>query len=156
MGWKVEADMYRKTNKKRRIADAGFTLLEALMAVFLVGCAVVALVMSTGYMTKVNAAGVDISTAEFLMEQMRERVAMLSYADLAALGTGSPYSPPIDINGTPTSGYSTFTQQVTVQEVRRSDLSTLQSGSDFSRITVSVLNNGASISTATWIRTDMD
>ncbi|MCK5174069.1 MAG: hypothetical protein KAR47_11810, partial [Planctomycetes bacterium] len=87
-----------KTNTKKRIA--GFTLLEALMAVLLVGLAIVSLLMSSGSLTKVNAAGVDISTAEFLMEQMRERVAMLPYADLAALETNSPYSPPVDVNGT--------------------------------------------------------
>lgn len=146
--------MYMKTNTKKRIA--GFTLLEALMAVLLVGLAIVSLLMSSGSLTKVNAAGVDISTAEFLMEQMRERVAMLPYADLAALETNSPYSPPVDVNGTALTEFGTFTQQVTVQEVSRVNLSTPQAGSDFSRITVIIQMNGASISTATWIRTDMD
>ena len=146
--------MYMKTNTKKRIA--GFTLLEALMAVLLVGLAIVSLLMSSGSLTKVNAAGVDISTAEFLMEQMRERVAMLPYADLAALETNSPYSPPVDVHGTALAEFGTFTQQVTVQEVSRVNLSTPQAGSDFSRITVIIQMNGASISTATWIRTDMD
>ncbi len=143
-------------NKKQKSPlTAGFTLIEAMIAVLLVGLVVTALMLSNGSLTKVNAAGVDISTAEFLIEQMREHVAALPYAGLAALAAASPYSPPVDVNGNAMTQFASFSQQVTVQAVSPADLTTLQAGSDFSRVTVSVLLNGSPINSATWIRSNL-
>lgn len=132
----------------------GFSLIEAMIAVLLVGLVVTALMMSNGSLTKVNAAGVDLSTAEFLTEQIREYVTALPYANLTALAAASPYSPPIDVNGNALTQFATFSQQVTVQAVSPADLITPQGGSDFSRVTVSVLQNGSPINSATWIRSN--
>jgi hypothetical protein len=97
---------------------------------------------------------VDLSTAEFLTEQMREYMTALPYASLAAIATASPYSPPIDVNGNALTQFTVFSQQVTVQAVSPADLTTPQAGSDFSRVTVSVLLNGSPINLATWIRSN--
>lgn len=141
--------------KQKSPLTAGFSLIEAMIAVLLVGLVVTALMLSNGSLTKVNAAGVDISTAEFIIEQMREHVAALPYADLAALAAASPYSPPVDVNGNALAQFPSFSQQVTVQAVSPADLITPQGGSDFSRVTVSVLLNGSPINSATWIRSNL-
>ncbi len=142
-------------NKQRSPLTAGFSLVEAMIAVLLVGLVVTALMMSNGSLTKANAAGVDISTAEFLIEQMREHVAALPYANLAALAAASPYSPPVDVNGNALAQFAAFSQQVTVQAVSGADLTTPQAGSDFLRVTVSVMLSGSPINSATWIRSNL-
>ena len=148
--------MKRNNKKQKSPLTAGFSLIEAMVAVLLVGLVVTALMMSNGSLTKANAAGVNISTAEFLTEQMREYVAALPYANLAALAAASPYSPPVDVNGNAMTQFASFSQQVTVQAVSPADLTTPQGGSDFSRVTVSILFNGASINSATWIRSNLE
>ncbi len=140
--------------KQKSPLTKGFSLIEAMIAVLLVGLVVTALMLSNGSLTKVNAAGVDLSTAEFLTEQMREYVVALPYANLTALAAASPYSPPIDVNGNALTQFTAFSQQVTVQAVSPADLITPQGGSDFSRVTVSVLLNGSPINSATWIRSN--
>lgn len=147
--------MTNNDKKQRSPLTTGFSLIEAMIAVLLVGLVVTALMLSNGSLTKVNAAGVDLSTAEFLIEQMREHVVALPYADLAALAAASPYSPPIDVNGNALAQFTAFSQQVTVQTVSPADLITPQAGSDFSRVTVSVLLNGSPINSATWIRSNL-
>ncbi len=140
--------------KQKSPLTTGFSLVEAMIAVLLVGLVVTALMLSNGSLTKVNAAGVDLSTAEFLTEQIREHVVALPYANLAALAAASPYSPPIDVNGNALAQFTEFSQQVSVQAVSPADLITPQGGSDFSRVTVSVLLNGSPINSATWIRSN--
>ncbi len=147
--------MTNHDKKQRSPLTTGFSLIEAMIAVLLVGLVVTALMLSNGSLTKVNAAGVDISTAEFIIEQMREHVAALPYADLAALAAASPYSPPVDVNRNALVQFAAFSQQVTVQAVSPADLTTPQAGSDFSRVTVSVLLNGSPINSATWIRSNL-
>ncbi len=49
-----------------------FTLIEVLLAILLVGLAVVSIVGATSTLTKTNSAGINLSTAEFLTEQCPE------------------------------------------------------------------------------------
>jgi hypothetical protein len=54
-----------------------FSLIEILIATILVGLAVTALLVASSSMTIANGAGTDLSTAEFLIEQIRELTALL-------------------------------------------------------------------------------
>ena len=66
--------MNRKKTANRSFS-AGFTLLEVLFAAMLIGLAIVALAVGSGAFTLNNAAGLDLSTAEFLIEEIRELTA---------------------------------------------------------------------------------
>jgi prepilin-type N-terminal cleavage/methylation domain-containing protein len=59
-----------KKERKRR-ETRGFTLVEVLIATLLVGLAIAALVAANGSFSMANVAGADLSTAEFLAEQIR-------------------------------------------------------------------------------------
>ena len=143
----------RKFNNKRvlRFGD-GFTLIEVLIAILLIGTAVAALVMSGATVTMANGIGIDISTSEFLIEEFRERSVTVDFADLAALA--GTYSPPQDVFGSALGNFSNFSQQVTVTNVAGSDLLTPQVGSDFVNVTVTILKNNIQINSAEWIRTN--
>jgi type II secretory pathway pseudopilin PulG len=139
-------------NKYKKSYGAGFSLIEALVASVIIGLAVVGLLLSSGSLTKVNAAGIEISTAEFLIEEVKSRCASMAYDDLpAVVGT---YSPPQDIYGAALTNFSTFSQQVTVDNVSNSDFTVVvgPGSSDFVRITTKILVDGSEISSADWIR----
>ena len=59
----------------------GFSMLEALLAIFLVGIAVASLIAASSSFTQANALGVELSTAEFMIEQVRELTDLLPAID---------------------------------------------------------------------------
>ena len=132
--------------------DGGFTLLECLLAVLLVGIAVAALVAANGSFTRVNAAGAELSTAEFLIEQIRERTDLVAYDDVDGFHN-AVFNPPITADGQILSDFSAYTQTVTVQNVSESNFE--QPGgtdSNFIKVTVTVSLSGQNITSASWIR----
>ena len=131
----------------------GFTLIEVLFAIVLVGIAIASLVGANISFTKANSVGTNLSTAEFLIEQIRERTLSVVYDDLYALD-GANYSPPINVNGEVLNDFAAFSQQVTVENVSDTDFSLVVDDhtSSFVRITVRVLLNSREISSAGWIR----
>jgi prepilin-type N-terminal cleavage/methylation domain-containing protein len=131
---------------------AGFSLIEVLIAVVLVGLAVAALVGASRAFTIANASGADLSTAEFLIEQIRERTTLLSFDDLNGFASRSPFSPPISADGRPLNHFAAFTQQVTVEKVSATNFEQAADPSDFVRVTVRVLLNSREISSVRWIR----
>ena len=151
----------------------GFSLIEVMFAVLLVGLAIAALVGANAAFTKANGAGADISTAEFLLEQIKELTATVAVVDpeteTATFGAeegavglyddlddfdGASFSPPIGIDRTSLTDFGAFTQQVTVQNVSASDFESVVAdhSSDFVRVSVKVLLNSKEISSASWIR----
>ena len=141
--------------RKRLIKADGFTLLEALFAVILIGLGVVSLVAASGAFTVANSAGLDISTAEFLIEEIREMTASIPFENLAALD-GQTYSPPVDVTQISLNDFANFTQQIMAQNVSATDLTTPQSGSDFIRMEVTILKNGLPVNSASWIRANIN
>ena len=131
----------------------GFTLLEILFAVVLVGLAVVSLLASNISFTQANGYGADLSTAEFLIEQIRELTVMTGYDDLYAFD-GSTFCPPINANGQQLQAFAAFTQQITVENVSNTDFEDVvaDNSSDFTRIIVKVLLNSKQMSSSKWIR----
>jgi len=153
----------------------GFTLLEVLIAIILVGLAVASLVVANSSFTKDNAAGTELSTAEFLIEQVREltvllpvvdpeseydtfgpeadETALVNYDDLDDFD-GTSFSPPINADRTLLNDFAAYTQQVTVENVSAGDFEQVvgDRGSFFVRVTVTVFLNSKQVSSADWVR----
>lgn len=138
-------------DRKSQMKKSGFTLIEALVAIILVGLAIVALVAAGSSFTRANAAGAELATAEFLIEQIREMTAMLPYDGLDSFD-GASFCPPVDADGTVLNDFAAFTQKVTVENVSQSDLQEVVDDSDFIRVSVEVSLNSRPISSISWIR----
>jgi prepilin-type N-terminal cleavage/methylation domain-containing protein len=152
----------------------GFTLIEVLIAVILVGIAIASLVGANSAFTQANGAGTDLSTAEFLLEQIKELTATLSVIDpetkTATFGpeTGETlatyddlddfdnktFSPPINASRNSLSNFTSFSQQVIVQNVNPSDFEEVVAdhSTNFVRVTVKVSQNSVEICSASWLR----
>jgi prepilin-type N-terminal cleavage/methylation domain-containing protein len=157
--------------------DSGFSLVEVLIAILLVGLAVASLVAANSAFTKANGAGTDLSTAEFLAEQIRELTSLLpvvepetpengvdvfgpesgetlaTYDDLNDFD-GKSFSPPINANRIALNDLAAYSQQVTVENVDKSNFEQVVAdhGSSFFRVTVRVYLNSKEISSASWLR----
>jgi prepilin-type N-terminal cleavage/methylation domain-containing protein len=151
----------------------GFTLIEVLISTLLIGLAISALLAANGSSTRINGAGVDMTTAEFLLEQIRELTAVLpaidpetdtdtfgpeagetlaDYDDVDDFNSVTPLCPPIDAARTSLTAFGTFSQQISVENVSANNFSQLDPNSPFIRITVSVRQNGSEVCNASWIR----
>jgi len=135
---------------------SGFSLIEVLIAVVLVGLAITALLLASSSFTIANGAGTDLSTAEFLVEQIRELTAMLPYDDLddfvGADGVES-FWPPIGADKNPLDGFAAFTQNVAIENVNPTNFEQVVGyDSNFVRVTVEVFLNAKEISSSSWIR----
>ena len=156
-----------------RQLNKGFGLIEALIAVMLVGLAIASLVAANISFTKANSAGTKLSTAEFLAQQIKELTAMLAVVDpqstVSVFGPeeaglsdyddlddfdGADFSPPIGADRVALNDFAAFRQQITVQNVGPADFGQVVSdhGSAFVRVTVNVLLNSEQITSASWIR----
>ncbi|MHC4396693.1 MAG: type II secretion system protein [Planctomycetota bacterium] len=152
----------------------GFTLIEVLFATILIGIAIACLVASNISSTKANSYGTNLSTAEFLIEQIRELTTLLPVTDpntgIATFGPesgeilsdyddlddfdGTNISPPISADREVLSDFAAFAQQVTVENVSESDFEQVvgDHGSYFVRVTVAVSLHSEQISSVSWIR----
>ncbi len=130
-----------------------FTLIEVLIAVILVGLAIASLLGANIAFTRANGSGAQLSTAEFLIEQIKERTTLVSYAGLPSFDNKN-FSPPIGSNGEVLSAFANYSQQITVQNVSNVNFQTVVSdgSSNFVRITVKIFLSGNEISSACWLR----
>ena len=156
-----------------RQLNRGFSLIEVLIAIMLVGIAIASLVAANSSFTKANSAGTELSTAEFLVEQVRELAVLLpvidpntgestfgpeeatlaEYDDLDDFDNAS-FSPPISADREVLNDFAAFSQQITVENVDAGDFEQVVTDhySFFVRVTVKVLLNSREISSASWIR----
>ncbi len=153
----------------------GFSFVEILISIILVGLSITALVFASNSFTMSNGAGADLSTAEFLIEQIRELTTLLPVVDPETTTTqfgaetgettlatyddvddfnAATFSPPIDASRTQLTTLTAFSQSVTVSNVSQSNFDTAVGAhaSDFVKITVQIFLNGREISSASWIR----
>jgi len=130
-----------------------FSLIEVLVAIILIGLAIASLLVANSSFTEANGVGTNLSTAQFLIEQIKERTAMVDYGGLYAFDDAS-YSPPKDSDGEDLNDFAAFTQQITVENVNPADFEQVEAdhSTDFVRITVRVLFNFEEISSTSWIR----
>jgi type II secretory pathway pseudopilin PulG len=139
----------------------GFTLVEVLLAVLLVGLAIAALTASNYAYTQANGAAVDMTTAEYLIEQIRELTAAKTVDQIDSYGGSgtdwrAPINPPVDARGVSLgTAFSTWSQQIRVEKLQP-DLNTPYTAADppavFYRVSVRALKNGREISSLSWIR----
>lgn len=133
--------------------QSGFTLIEALIAAMLLGLVVAALAAASGAFTMANGYGVDLSTAEFLIEEMRERTANIDVDTLIASYDGQTFSPPVDVSGIAMSDFTEFGQQVEIDYVESGNFSNIVTGpTDFVRVTVTATKAGQPVSSTSWVR----
>ena len=120
----------------------------------LVSIAIASLVTANMSFTRANGVGMDMATAEFMIEQIRELMVMTDYDDLHDYDDVT-YSPPIDAEGTALSDFADFTQQITVQNVSANDLeqAVADDSTSFIRVTVEIISDNELISSSSWIRT---
>ena len=153
----------------------GFSLIEVLVAILLVGLAIAALVVTSSSFTQANAAGTYLSTAEFLAEQIRELTILLPVVDPqtedATFGPeadeptladyddlddfdGASFSPPINADRAALNECDAFTQQITVQNVSAGDFEQVipDGTSNFVRVTVKVFLNSEQLLSTDWVR----
>jgi len=147
--------MYLANKQKRMHANKAFTLIEAMIALVLVGFAIVSLMVATGSFTRANAAGINLSTAEFLVEQIRELTTMTEFDNLLSDFDNAAFSPPINADRQVLNDLDDFSQQITVENVSPADFEQVVPDytSDFIRITTKILLNGSEISSAVWLKT---
>lgn len=163
----------KKVKSKIRRPAFAFTLTEVMIAIILVGLAVASLIGANLAFTKANSSGVNLSTGEFLIEQIRELTAMLPVVDpqsaVESFGheestlagyddvddfDNAVFNPPISADKTILSDFPAFGQQVTVENVSATNFqqAVADHTSDFYRITVTISYNGSQISSVSWIR----
>ncbi len=160
----------------------GFSFVEILISVILVGLSITALVVASSSFTQANGAGADLSTAEFLVEQIRELTTLLPVMDpeitadqwtSLTAGADEPtvahyddvddfngfdsntVGAPIDASRNPLNDLSAFRQLVTVERVSESNFDQVVAANDdspFIRVTVRIQHNGREITSASWIR----
>ena len=152
-----------------------FSLPEVLIAVILVGIAIASLIVANRSLTQANSAGTNISTAEFLIEQIRELTVLLPIVDpqtqMSTFGPeagetyligyddlddfdGANFSPPISAEKQTLNDFAAFRQQITVENVNSSNFEQVVADhtSSFVKVTVKILLNSKPISSASWIR----
>ncbi len=151
----------------------GFTLIEALMAVVLVGLAIAALVGANIAFTSANGLGAELSTAEFLIEQIRELTATLPVIDpqteIAVFGpeeagsssyddiddfNGASFCPPIARDRSTLNDLAAYRQSIQVENVSSTNFEQVVTdhGSSFVRVRVSILLGAKEVSSTQWIR----
>lgn len=142
-------------NQRAIMRKNGFTLIEVLIAILLLGVAIAALVAANGPFTQANAAAADLSTAEFLIEQVRERSISTHYDNLPSLN--GTFSPPLNATGESLNSFTAFSEQITIENVSESNFEQpVVYDSGFIRVTVKVFLNSKEISSARWLRADID
>jgi hypothetical protein len=109
----------------------------------ILGFAITALMVANRSYSTANGQGLEMSTAEFLIEQVRERSANMAFGGLG--GLAGTYLK--DSQGTALIGYPGYLQKVTVQNV-----STYGPSADFCKLTVEIDLNNELVSSASWIR----
>jgi type II secretory pathway pseudopilin PulG len=162
-------------SKMRKIKrEGGFSFIEVLISILLVGLAIASLVAANSAFTMANGAGADLSTAEFLSEQIRELTTLLPVIDpltgdetfgpesSETLATyddvddfdGASFSPPISADKNPLNDFAAFSQHVTVENVSASNFEQIVTdhSSNFIRVTVQVSMNSNVISSTSWLR----
>jgi len=162
--------------------EGGFSLIEVLVAIVLVGIAIASLVAANISFTKANAAGTELSTAEFLAEQIRELTILLPVVDpetdISKFGpevgettladyddlddfdgfNSTTLGAPIDAQRQPLNEFASYSQQVTVENVSATNFEQVVADHSsanpqyFVRVTVKVLLNSEEVVSADWVR----
>ncbi|MBN1764955.1 MAG: prepilin-type N-terminal cleavage/methylation domain-containing protein [Sedimentisphaerales bacterium] len=143
--------MKRDKNIRHSVRGRGFSLIEVMLAVLIVGIAIVAMMMLFGAGTTVNDFGNDLTSAVFLADQMRSMTDevdfdfLLNYDNITYNG--------VDANGNTVAGLDTFQQHITVQPVNPEDMSVYMGPDpEAMLITADVSSGGNEVTRISWLR----
>ncbi len=171
-----------KKNRRRggsRAFRRGFTLIEALIATFMVGLGVSAMMVATKSGTQVNAEARDITQAVYLWQEVREWTLKLPFKDpdtpeeYPGPDTGEDpqvfvddiddlmyvtYDPPRDGTGQAASDMTGWSQQISLRWCDPNCIAaTVSPGtSDLIYVEVTILYEGQSVLKAGWLVTKKD
>ena len=136
-------------SKRTRCNSGGFTLMEAVFSIMIVGLGVVALMQVFASGTNVNDFGNKLSTAVFLGGELRSMTDDVDFVDLPDYeGTYSG----VDSNNVPLTGMQDYQQSLTVEEVNPVDMTVAAGGMDMYRLTATVTFKGQLLSEISWLR----
>jgi len=137
---------------KSKNHKTGFSLAEVLIALIFIGLAIAALMAGNGAFTQANFVANEMSIAEFLTEQVRERTTLSHFENLHSFN--KTYSPPEDAGGGALSAdFAAYSQEITVEYVQATNFTQVAGSSTrFIRITVKIYRGTKEISSANWIR----
>ena len=140
----------RSSNIKKRRA-AGFTLMEAVFAIMIIGLGIAALMQVFAAGTSVNGYGSNLSTGVFLAEELRSMTDDVMFGDLLTYD-GQSFNG-VDANGLAVAGLDSYQQQLSVQAVNPDDLTEyIGADPEMILITAAVNLQGESITRMSWLR----
>ncbi len=138
-------------NIDRRRPCSGFTLIEAMFAIMIIGLGVAALMTVFGAGTQVNAHGDNLSKAVYLAGELRAMTDDVAFENLSAYN-GRTYQG-VDANGTAVAGLGEYQQTLVVTAVNPDDLTTyIGPDPQAYMLTAVVIKNSMEVSRLRWLR----
>ena len=129
----------------------GFTLIEAMLAVMIVGLGIAALMHVFTAGTYVNQYGDRLSKSVFLAEELRSMTDDVDFDDLLAFN-GLTFNG-VDANGAAVAGLGDFQQSFEVTAVNPLDMEAIVVlDPEVIRITANVAYNGNQVTSMSWLR----
>ncbi len=167
--------MRRTTRIGRR---QGFSLIEAAVAIAIIGIGVVALLTAIGAGTRTNEAGRQITQAVFLAQEIREWTRRLPFEDLETPDNppgadesdpqlfvddlddlmGVTYSPPRDAHGLAIADMTSWSQAITLTWRNAADLTSVVSNGagDIVHVQVDISYLGQHVLSTGWLVTNKE
>ncbi len=140
------------SERSRRGTPKGFTLVEVLITSIVIGLGIVAVMAAIGSGTRINEAGVSLTRAGFLTQEIREWSMNLdTLNDL----TDVTYSPPRNSLGEELNDMTGWSQTLTVTWRSPTDLDVIvpSGSSDIAHMQLGVEHNGELILSTDWLVT---
>jgi len=135
----------------RQSSAGGFTLIEAVFAVMIIGLGIAALMQLFASGTQVNHYGDSLSKAVFLAEELRAMTDDQPFNDLMSFD-GESYNG-VDSTGVEVPGLQEFTQTFEVTALNpTSFLPEVDPDPLLVRLTVSVSKPNGNLTTVSWLR----
>ena len=134
---------------RRHHHNGAFTLLEAMLAIVIVGLGITGLLMVAASGTTVNAYGNELSAAVLLAEELRAMTDVMPYDNLTALN-GATFNG-VDAHGDNVPNMQQYQQTLDIAEVSPTSL-TASSGTDMIKITATVSKNTTDLIQISWLR----
>jgi len=131
---------------------SGFTLIEAVYSIMIIGLGVVSLMQVLAAGTNVNGYGNKLSTAVFLTNELHAMTDDASFDDLVTQGN-LDFAQAVDANGNVLTGLESFSQQLQVTAINPLDMTTyIGSDPEMLRLTAIVSQNDKEITRNSWLR----
>jgi len=143
--------MKKTGSKNLRSRRGGFTLIEAVFSIAIIGFAVAGLMLLFGTGTKVTAYGNQLSQAVFLADEMRAMTDDVDFNNL--LSYDAQVFNGVDAYGTQLPGVTGYQQQLIVTGVNPSDMSVAVGTIYMIRVTAVVSYKGTEMTRISWLRT---